>query len=138
MVTLNRQSWENWEIAQELKVSGRSVNAYLNQIRIRGAYPGGTPIPSPKPPNLLESWAMEQAPGFAWTLAPATVGALRIEPADGARFEFACPLDGEVFAQQVGEGRYDLQLIVGDVTLFTSQVQVGPFYGPPRLPWARY
>jgi hypothetical protein len=134
MVELNRQGWANREIAQELRISGRSVNAYLNQIRIRGAYPGGAPGPSPKPMNPLLSLAVELAPGFDWGGPLAFIGARRIEPADGAKFEFGCPLGVESFAQQVGEGVYDLWFVVGGLTLFRSRLHVSATYGPPRLP----
>lgn len=134
MVQLRRQGFENWEIAAELKVSGRSVNSYLNQIRIRGAYPGGLPGPAPKPLNPLVSWAGGMAPGFEWIPSTATLVAIRLEPSDGARFQFECPIDLETFAYQVGEGIYDLQLCVGGVTLLESQIHIGATYGPPRFP----
>ena len=136
MVELNRQGWANRDIAQELQISGRSGNAYLNQIRMRGSYPGGAPGPSPKALDPWLNWAAEMAPDFVWTPAPANLAAMRHEPADGAQFEFDCPIDFKSFAKEVGEGLYELRLLVGDLILFRSQVRISRAYGPPRFPAA--
>ena len=135
MVQLNRQGFENRDIAVELRVSGRTVNAHLNHIRIRGVYPGGSPRPSPQRSNPLVTWAVEMAPGFEWIPATATLQATRLEPEDGARFQYPCPIDIGTFAHQVGGGTYHLQLCMGGVTLLESQIHLGATFGPPRVPF---